>query len=66
AESGGKLYLPNQSEQLISDLQNNNRLKTTTYYQEMINELLNLKWMFFLALLLLSVEWFLRKFWGLY
>jgi hypothetical protein len=66
AESGGKLYLPNQSEQLISDLQNNNRLKTTTYYQEMINELLNLKWMFFVALLLLSVEWFLRKFWGLY
>jgi hypothetical protein len=66
AESGGKFYLPNQSEQLISDLQNNNRLKTTTYYQEMINELLNLKWMFFVALLLLSVEWFLRKFWGLY
>ena len=66
AESGGKFYLPNQSEQLISDLQNNNRLKATSYYQEMINELLNLKWMFFVALLLLSVEWFLRKFWGLY
>jgi hypothetical protein len=66
AESGGKFYLPNQSEQLISDLKNNNRLKATTYYQEMINEILNLKWMFFIALLLLSVEWFLRKFWGLY
>jgi hypothetical protein len=66
AESGGKFYLPNQSGQLISDLQNNNRLKATNYYQEMINELLNLKWMFFVALLLLSVEWFLRKFWGLY
>jgi hypothetical protein len=65
-ESGGKFYLPGQSEQLISDLQNNNRLKATSYYQEMINELLNLKWMFFVALLLLSVEWFLRKFWGLY
>jgi hypothetical protein len=66
AESGGKFYLPNQSGQLISDLQNNKRLKATNYYQEMINELLNLKWMFFVALLLLSVEWFLRKFWGLY
>jgi len=65
AESGGKFYLPNQSEQLIADLQNNNRLKATSYFQEMINELLNLKWMFFVALLLLSVEWFLRKFWGL-
>lgn len=64
--SGGKFYLPSESEQLVDDLLKNNRLKATSYYQEMINELLNLKWMFFVALLLLSVEWFLRKFWGLY
>ena len=65
-ESGGGFYAPNQSEQLISDLQNNNRLKATSYFQEMINELLNLKWLFFVVLLLLTVEWFLRKFWGIY
>ena len=65
-ESGGSFYAPNQSEQLISDLQNNNRLKATSYFQEMINELLNLKWLFFVVLLLLTVEWFLRKFWGIY
>ena len=66
AESGGKFYPPNESGQLIADLQSNNRLKATSYFQEMINELLNLKWLFFVVLLLLSVEWFLRKFWGLY
>jgi hypothetical protein len=66
AESGGKFYSPNESGQLIADLQSNNRLKATSYFQEMINELLNLKWLFFVVLLLLSVEWFLRKFWGLY
>lgn len=66
AQSGGQFYQPNQSGQLISDLQNNNRLKTTSYFQEMINEMLNLKWLFFVILLLLSVEWFLRKFWGIY
>jgi len=65
-ESGGSFYAPNQSEQLISDLQNNNRLKATSYFQEMINELLNLKWLFFVVLLLLTVEWFLRKYWGIY
>lgn len=65
-ESGGSFYAPNQSDQLISDLQNNNRLKATSYFQEMINELLNLKWLFFVVLLLLTVEWFLRKFWGIY
>lgn len=66
AESGGKFYAPIESGQLIADLQSNNRLKATSYFQEMINELLNLKWLFFVVLLLLSVEWFLRKFWGLY
>jgi len=65
-ESGGRFYSPEQSEQMLSDLENNNRLKATTYFQEMINEMLNLKWFFFVALLLLSVEWFLRKFWGIY
>jgi hypothetical protein len=65
-QSGGRFYQPNQSEQLISDLKNNNQLKATSYFQEMINEMLNLKWLFFVVLLLLSVEWFLRKFWGIY
>jgi hypothetical protein len=31
-----------------------------------MNEILNLKWIFFVILLLMSVEWFLRKFWGIY
>jgi hypothetical protein len=66
AQSGGKFYQPGQSGQLITDLQNNNRLKATSYFQEMIDEMLNLKWLFFVVLLLLSVEWFLRKFWGIY
>ena len=65
-QSGGRFYLPNESDQLISELKNNKHLKATTYFQEMINEMLNLKWLFFVVLLLLSVEWFLRKFWGIY
>ena len=65
-QSGGRFYTPGETEKLITDLQENNRLKATSYFQEMINEMLNLKWLFFIILLLLSVEWFLRKFWGLY
>lgn len=65
-QSGGRFYQPNNMEQLISDLKSNNHLKATSYFQEMINEMLNLKWLFFVVLLLLSVEWFLRKFWGIY
>ncbi len=64
--SGGNFYLPGNAQQLINDLKNSNKLKPVNYFQEAINELLNLRWLFFVLLLLLSVEWFLRKFWGIY
>ena len=66
AQSGGKFYLPSNTKQLINDLKDDSRLKPTSYFQEMVRELLNLKVLFFVVLLLLSVEWFLRKFWGIY
>jgi hypothetical protein len=65
-QSGGDFYLPAQTTDLISELKTGNKLKASTYFQEMINELLNLRWLFFVLLLLLSMEWFLRKYWGIY
>jgi len=65
-QSGGEFYTSNQTNKLISELKSTNKLKANTYFQEMINELLNLRWLFFVLLLLLSVEWFLRKYWGIY
>ncbi|WP_346857612.1 hypothetical protein [uncultured Draconibacterium sp.] len=65
-QSGGELYMPAQTTELISELKTVNKLKASTYFQEMINELLNLRWLFFVLLLLLSMEWFLRKYWGIY
>ncbi|RIJ46719.1 hypothetical protein D1614_17470 [Maribellus luteus] len=64
--SGGTFYLPVNANQLIDELKTGNKPKAVNYYQEMVNELLNLKWLFFVLLLLLSVEWFLRKYWGIY
>ena len=63
--TGGKFFYPQQKSLLINEL-NNNDLKSTSYFQEMITELLNLKAIFFVLLLFLSVEWFLRKYWGIY
>lgn len=65
-KSGGKFYVPNQSKSLIAELKSTNKLKPSTYFQEMVNELLNERWLFFALLALLSVEWFLRKYWGIY
>lgn len=65
-QSGGEYFLPGQIEKLVQEIKNNSSVKPVTYFQEMVNELLNLRWIFFILLLLLSVEWFLRKYWGIY
>jgi hypothetical protein len=64
--SGGKFFVRNQKDDLISALKNNDRMVVKTFFQEMVNELINLKWIFAFILVLLSLEWFLRKFWGIY
>jgi hypothetical protein len=66
AQSGAEFYLPYQSSELIATLKNSNQLKASVYYQEMVDELLNLKWLVFVFIGLLGMEWFLRKYWGIY
>ena len=64
--TGGKFFNLGQTDELINEIAKSNRLVATSYFQEMVNELLNLKWIFAMILILLSVEWFLRKYWGIY
>jgi hypothetical protein len=66
AQTGGSFFTQNEVNQAIEELKNSNSLKPVSYFQEMITELLNLRWLFFVVLMLLSVEWFLRKYWGIY
>lgn len=66
ASSGGKFYHPAEVDNLIDELKETNTLNATTYFQEMVNELINLRWIFFVLLILLTTEWFLRKYWGIY
>jgi len=66
SQTGGQYFLPSASDEMIAEIKAGKQLKATTYYQEMINELLNFRWLFLVFLVLLSVEWFLRKYWGIY
>lgn len=65
-ETGGKFFTEREMPLLVQELKGNNTIQTASYYQTAMNELLNLRSLFFLFLLLLSAEWFLRKFWGIY
>jgi hypothetical protein len=61
AETGGALFFPNQLNDLEKTLRNNENIKPIVYEQETVKSWINLKWIFFLVLTLLSIEWFIRK-----
>lgn len=64
--SGGGFFLPGDAEKLVETVKENTQIKPFSYFQTLLNEIINLKWLFFILLGILSVEWFLRKFWGIY
>jgi hypothetical protein len=60
-QSGGKLFYKNQLEQLQKEILSSESIKSITYSHKQLTDLVNLKWISFIILSLLSVEWFLRK-----
>ena len=63
--TGGKFYQASETEKLQSDL-SKKEATSVIHSEEKYDNLLNLKWVFFLLLALVSAEWFLRKFYGGY
>ncbi len=57
----GELVSTNELNKLIEKLNNRDDIKTVSYSQNKLSELINLKWIFFLLLALISIEWFIRK-----
>ncbi|HEY1024193.1 MAG TPA: hypothetical protein VGE26_03450 [Sphingobacteriaceae bacterium] len=60
-QSGGRMLYPDQLDRLTGLLRSNETIKTVSYENRRYEELIDLKWLFFLILALLTVEWFLRK-----
>lgn len=59
--TGGRMFFPEDADQIPDWLSQSSDLKPVSYSTEVFDTVLNLKWIFFLILLLLSAEWFLRK-----
>ena len=60
-KTGGKMFYPAELVQLKDELLNRDDLAPVSYVQTKLEELLNKKWLFFIILLLLAAEWFIRK-----
>lgn len=59
--TGGKLFYKEQLELLEKEILKNEQIKPITYSQNNTTLLIDLKWLFWLILIFLSVEWYFRK-----
>ena len=66
SQTGGAFFTPDQADEIINRVRNSDSLKPVVYFQDMVNELLNMRSIFLVMIILLSVEWFLRRYWGIY
>lgn len=63
--SGGRFYPASQAGKLKEDFLTR-EVKSTIHTEESYKSLLNLKWVFWLLLMIVTVEWFARKYHGSY
>ena len=63
--TGGKFYVASQVANLQSELQQT-QATSVIHTEETYDSMINLKWVFWLLLILVTAEWTLRKFYGSY
>jgi hypothetical protein len=63
---GGKLFYENDSDLIIEEIKSSNTLKPVVYSSIKTESALNLKWIMFLLIGLLILEWFVRRMLGNY
>lgn len=61
AQTGGSVFYPGQVDELIKKLKSNENLKSISFMHKKLEDLLKEPWFFFLLIVLISMEWFIRK-----
>lgn len=62
----GELFYPSQFDQLLKAIESRDDIKSVSFTQKRLNEMVNLFWVFIIIMVLLSAEWFIRKWSGNY
>jgi len=64
--NGGKVFFFNQIDELEKHILNSNQIEQKLVFSYQTNDLIDFKLFFIVLIVFLSVEWFLRKFYGSY
>jgi hypothetical protein len=64
--TGGKFFELKNAKGVLKAIRNRDDITTVSYREATFKDLVDLKWLFFLLLVFLSAEWFLRRWFGAY
>lgn len=65
-KTGGKFSSYENYGTLLDVIRANKQITVQTHKQTLKDEWINLKFLFFILIILMGTEWFLRKYWGIY
>ena len=65
-KSGGQFYTMNNAKDMLDAMKKNANLTTVSYTEKSLDDIINIKWLLAIPVLLLAIEWFLRKRYGGY
>jgi hypothetical protein len=60
-KSSGKMFYPGKEKEMVDLIKEREEIKPMSFTNKQFEDAINLKWIFFFILALLSAEWFLRK-----
>ncbi|TKG92971.1 hypothetical protein EYV94_18545 [Puteibacter caeruleilacunae] len=63
-QTGGQSYSEEQIDQLINDLESAESIKTREDQDIRMINMIDYQWLALILIIIISLEWFLRKFWG--
>ena len=64
--TGGKFFELKNAKGVLKAIRNRDDITTVSYREATFKDLVDLKWLFFLLLVFLTAEWFLRRWFGAY
>lgn len=60
-QSGGQMLYPSQINSLADMIRKNENIRTVVYEDKHYSDMIDIKWLFAFIMVLLSLEWFIRK-----
>ncbi len=64
--TGGQMFYPENASEIASVISNDNNIKTVMYQKAVTKPIIEWPWLLGIVILILAIEWFMRRYFGAY